>query len=282
MAWVLSFICTFLPSTTTVLVWRLGFQTFLVWRCEKLTLLPYCLPLPVKSHFCIGVNCSVITPVSQRWPRQVGFIAILKDMIGSLDLTVILIMIVTIIVSLAVHEFMHAYVGHALGDTTARDEGRLTLNPLSHIDPFMTVLLPIITLVLFQAPILAAKPVPFNPERVKYDEFGAALIALAGPLSNFVLAFIAAVLDNFLAFGSALHEIATIFIYLNVAIGVFNLVPIPPLDGSRVLYAFAPESLQNFMRQIEPFGLILIFGLILTVGFGFLTNIMQFVLNLLP
>jgi Zn-dependent protease len=202
--------------------------------------------------------------------------------IGSLDLTVILIMLVSLVVSLVIHEFMHAYVGHLLGDTTAREEGRLTLNPLSHIDPVMTIALPIITLILFSAPVLAAKPVPFNPDRVKYDEFGAALIAAAGPLSNFALAFLAAVLDNFLVLGSFMHDAASIFIILNVAIGVFNLLPIPPLDGSRVLYAFAPEPLQAFMRQIEPYGLFIVFAVILTVGFSFLNDINNYILNLLP
>ena len=101
-----------------------------------------------------------------------------------------MVVILCLLVAMTVHEFMHAYVGLKLGDTTARDEGRISLNPLRHIDPFMTVLLPAFTWVFWQVLILAAKPVPFNPGRVKYDEFGAALIALAGPLSNLGLAVI--------------------------------------------------------------------------------------------
>jgi Zn-dependent protease len=159
----------------------------------------------------------------------------------------------------------------------------VSLNPLKHVDPFATVLLPIITLVLFQAPILAAKPVPFNPSRVKFEEFGAALIALAGPLSNLLLAIIVAIFTKGLLIDSVAGNIAAIFIILNVSLFVFNLIPIPPLDGSRVLYAFAPEPLQRFMAQIEPFGLIVIFSLVLLGGFGgFLINIIQFVLQLLP
>ncbi|HXR50325.1 MAG TPA: site-2 protease family protein, partial [Verrucomicrobiae bacterium] len=110
---------------------------------------------------------------------------------SNLTASSIVIILVSIVISLVIHEFMHGYVGYLLGDTTAKDEGRLTLNPLNHIDPFMTVILPIITLVTFGAPVLAAKPVPFNPERVKYDEFGAALLAAAGPFANLALAVIA-------------------------------------------------------------------------------------------
>lgn len=203
-------------------------------------------------------------------------------MLGTLSLTYLAILIVSILVGLVIHEFMHAYVGHVLGDTTASDEGRLSLNPLSHIDPLMTIALPIITIVLFQVPILAAKPVPFNPERVKYEEFGAALIAAAGPLSNLVLAILSALLLNVLTAGTFIAEALTVFMILNVALFVFNLLPLPPLDGSRVLYAFAPEPVQRVMEQLEPIGLFIIFGLVLMGGGAFLTDINQMVLNLLP
>lgn len=179
---------------------------------------------------------------------------------------------------------MHAYVGHLLGDTTAHDQGRLSLNPLNHIDPVMTIALPIITLILFHAPILAAKPVPFNPDRVKFDEFGAALIAAAGPFSNLVLAIIGAAILHLTGVNGStlLGTFVTTFIWLNIALFVFNLVPIPPLDGSRVLYAFAPEPIQDFMRTIEQYGLILIFALVLFAGFGgFLGTIDQAIYNFL-
>jgi Zn-dependent protease len=188
------------------------------------------------------------------------------------------------IISLSVHEFMHAYVGHRLGDTTAEEEGRLTLNPLRHIDPLMTLALPIITILLAGVPILAARPVPFNPYRVKYDEYGAAMLAAAGPLANLILAVLGALASRLLNENSVfLAGALTIFTTLNVALFVFNLLPIPPLDGSRVLYAFAPESVQKFLRDIEPYGFVILIVLIFA-GFlgGLLGTLNNFVLNLLP
>ena len=203
---------------------------------------------------------------------------------ANLNLKYLVVIIISILISLVIHEFMHAYAGYKLGDSTAKIEGRLSLNPLNHIDPMMTIALPIVTILLFGAPILAAKPVPFDPRNVKYDEFGAAIIAAAGPLSNLALAIVAALVAN--AVGVAhpgLGSVLSVFIALNVALFVFNLLPIPPLDGSRVLYAFAPEPLQRFMLQIEPIGLFIIFGLVLAGGLGgILVNLNHFVLNLLP
>ncbi len=191
-------------------------------------------------------------------------------MIGNYTPEQLLIIIVSILVSLSIHEAMHAYVGLKLGDDTALEEGRVSLNPLRHIDPFSTLLLPVITLIAFGVPILAAKPVPFNPMRVKFDEYGAALIAAAGPLTNLFLAIIAATLIKLISPVGLLAQILDIFLTLNVALFVFNMIPIPPLDGSRVLYAFAPEPLQRLMAQIEPFGLIVIFGLVIFGGLGHL------------
>lgn len=203
-------------------------------------------------------------------------------MFSDITLVQVLIIIGVLLVSMSVHEAMHAYTGLKLGDDTAAEQGRISLNPLKHIDPFMTVLLPAITLILFQAPILAAKPVPFNPDRVKWDEFGAALIAAAGPLSNLVLAILGAAFANIIAPGGLIAEITMIFVYLNVALFVFNLLPIPPLDGSRVLYAFAPEPLQRVLAAMEPYGLFIIFGLILFGGFGLIiSNINQSILQFL-
>jgi Zn-dependent protease len=195
----------------------------------------------------------------------------------------LLYILITVIISLSIHEAMHAFVGYKLGDTTAQDMGRLSLNPLRHIDPYTTVLLPIVTLLIFHVPILAAKPVPFNPARVKFEEFGGALIAVAGPVSNLLLAILTALLLRYAVLAHPLTNFLVIFAELNVALFVFNILPIPPLDGSRVLYAFAPEPVQEFMQKIEPYGLFIIFGLILTGALSsIIIDLNNAVLRLLP
>lgn len=174
---------------------------------------------------------------------------------------VAVVVIATVLISMTFHEAMHAFTSYWLGDDTAKYEGRLTLNPLKHIDPFATVLLPVM-LALLGLPIFgAAKPVPFNPARLKYDEFGAALVGIAGPLTNVVLAVLGAGLIRLLGVDDPglLQDILVVFVVVNIGFFVFNMIPFPPLDGSRLLYAFAPEPVQNFMRQIESFGLTGIF-----------------------
>ena len=188
-----------------------------------------------------------------------------------MDIIYIIIVIATILLSMTLHEAMHAFMGYWLGDDTAKRQGRLTLNPIKHIDPFLTLLLPIM-LALVGAPIFGgAKPVPFNPDRVRYEEWGAALVAIAGPLTNLLIAFVVygvAVLtgqqiDLMIApqdiGGLIIHTV----IFVNLGFFVFNILPIPPLDGSRVLYALAPEFVRRIMEAIERFGIIFIFALVL-------------------
>lgn len=179
-------------------------------------------------------------------------------MFADVSLTTIVIIVGTLLVSLGFHEAMHAFVAHRLGDDTALQEGRLTLNPLRHIDLLTTVVLPTILLLSGLPPILAAKPVPFNPMQVRHGEYGAALVGIAGPLTNLVLAAVAAVFLNAGLFTGALQEIAGLFIWINIAIFVFNMIPIPPLDGSRLLYAFAPEPIQEIMERMERVGIFII------------------------
>jgi Zn-dependent protease len=191
-------------------------------------------------------------------------------MFGNLSGSDLVIVLISIIIALSLHEAMHAYVSHWLGDDTAHDMGRLTLNPLRHIDGLTTVLLPMVLLLVGLPPFFIAKPVPFNPDRVRFDEFGAALVGVAGPLTNALLAGIAALV--FRASGgdpsSTFNNALIIFTEVNVAFFIFNMIPFPPLDGSRLLYAFAPEPLQDLMRQIEGFGFVgIIFFMLLIFQF---------------
>ncbi len=204
-------------------------------------------------------------------------------LLGGLALSDIVTLIVVLVISVVIHEFMHGLVAYKLGDTTAHDQGRLSFNPLQHIDPFMSIVLPAITLLIFHVPLLAAKPVPFNPARLKFGDYGAAMVAAAGPISNLLLAVLAALLWHLAPSDSLVSHVLVQFAELNVLLAVFNLVPIPPLDGSRVVYAFAPDFVRNIFDQIEPFGFFLIFILVLNGGFGnVLERIDQLVLNLLP
>ena len=190
-----------------------------------------------------------------------------------IDITYIAIVIGVILVSMTLHELMHGLTAYALGDDTAKMLGRLTLNPIKHIDPFLTLLLPIM-LAIVGAPIFGgAKPVPFNPARVKYEEWGSALVALAGPMTNVLIAFVAfglgvvggvisvdGIQDNFI--GLVLQTT----IIVNLGFAVFNMIPFPPLDGSRVLYALAPEFVRRGMESIERFGIIIVFLIIFVAG----------------
>lgn len=181
------------------------------------------------------------------------------------DITYIAIVLLVILFSMTLHEAMHGFMAFWLGDDTADREGRLTLNPIKHIDPVMTIGLPIM-LAIIGAPIFGgAKPVPFNPARLKYDEWGAALVALAGPLTNFVIAFL--LFASYALFNVDASSLAGRFlvtgILVNLGFFVFNMIPIPPLDGSRVIYAIAPEFVRRGMETIERFGLIFIFAIVL-------------------
>lgn len=175
-----------------------------------------------------------------------------------IDIQSIAILLVVLLFSMSIHEMMHAFTSHWLGDDTAHDMGRVTLNPLKHIDPFFTVALPLLLLVS-GSPFLfgAAKPVRVNFSRLKYGEFGGAIVGMIGPVTNLVIAVIAAVLFNNLnpMLGTTVYEVFQLTIMLNVGLFVFNSIPWPPLDGSRLLYAFAPRPLQNLMNSIESLGL---------------------------
>lgn len=182
-----------------------------------------------------------------------------------MDLSLLLLYFIIILVSISIHEAAHALMSYRLGDDTAKLQGRVSLNPLRHLDPFMSLLLPM-ALAFMGLPVFGgAKPVQINHLKVKWGDYGMALIALAGPIANFIQAFvafgvaaIALSLNNELLF-----IIGRIAFQVNLGFMLFNLIPIPPLDGSRVLYALSPESFQRILYQMERYGLILIMFVVL-------------------
>jgi len=201
----------------------------------------------------------------------------------NIDITYLVIVIGVILVSMVLHELMHGLAAYWLGDDTAKQHGRLTLNPIKHIDPFLTVLLPVMMIIagglVGGMPVFGgAKPVPFRPDRVKGGEWGAALIGIVGPLTNLILAFIFFLIAYFVGVivirgntvfyhaSGIMSQILTAGIMVNLGFFAFNMLPIPPLDGSRLLYAIAPEGLQKAMAVIESAGLIVIFGVILILS----------------
>lgn len=177
--------------------------------------------------------------------------------------------------SVILHELAHGLTAYALGDETARLSGRLTLNPFKHIDPFMSIILPLI-LALMHAPVFGgAKPVPINTRNLKYGEWGFALVALAGPFMNILIAFIAFVLAGIFAIpitadiytSTPLSQVfLSTVIFLNLGFAVFNLLPLPPLDGSRLLRALAPDNIRDFLTVFERYGVFIIYILICLSG----------------
>lgn len=182
-----------------------------------------------------------------------------------MQLITITIICICILLSMTLHEAAHAYVSYWLGDDTAKVSGRLTLNPLAHVDPVMTLLLPIALYIIGLPPFGAAKPIPFNPVKLKYDEFGSALVGISGPIMNLLLAMLAGLILQM--FGLSLNTLVGSFLYLFVVVNasffLFNIIPFPPLDGSRVLYAFAPDFIRRAYEWAESIGVmsVLIFFL---------------------
>jgi Zn-dependent protease len=186
-------------------------------------------------------------------------------------------MIIALIISVIIHEMAHGYAANWLGDPTARLAGRLTANPISHIDPMMSVILPGL-LVVTGSPILfgAAKPVPYNPYNFTNQKWGEAIVAFAGPAANIIIAIVFALLiraSEVLNLSETFVQLSFSIILLNIFLAFFNLVPIPPLDGSKIFPKFLPLSLQfkydNFRRIMEQN---------IALSFGFVIFLFVFIL----
>ncbi len=179
-----------------------------------------------------------------------------------------------LIFAVVIHEVAHGYAAFLLGDPTAKRAHRLTLNPLRHIDVFGSIILPV-ALVLMGSPVLLgwAKPVPFNPAYFRDPRRGIMLVGAAGPAVNFAAAVLSAVI---LRLVTPLPYLAVVFLVCfcatNLILGIFNLIPIPPLDGSRVVLGLLPDALARSYLKIESFGFILIFGLLLLGALDYIVS----------
>ncbi len=186
--------------------------------------------------------------------------------------------IAVLIMSVVIHEVSHGYVANALGDPTARYAGRLTLNPVKHLDFFGSFLVPAITYLLGGIIFGWAKPVPYNPYNLKNQKWGPAMVAAAGPAANFMVAVFFGILiraGSLYGFMSApFMKISIMIVFINVILGVFNLIPVPPLDGSKVLFTVLPYRWRHVEDFLQRYG----FFIILVLIFFFLDLIFPLVL----
>jgi Zn-dependent protease len=179
--------------------------------------------------------------------------------------------IAIIIVSIVFHELSHGYMAYFLGDPTAKYAGRLTLNPIKHLEIFGSVIVPILTYILGGVVFGWAKPVPYNPYNIK-NKYGEVLVAIAGPISNFLIAFVFAMYFRSLESPetSPSGQLALLIIIVNITLGVFNMMPIPPLDGFKVFTGLLPYNLRYIKEYIEKN--MLLFVIIFIFGFSFILD----------
>ncbi|MGI6314924.1 MAG: site-2 protease family protein [Patescibacteria group bacterium] len=197
-----------------------------------------------------------------------------------MDLLPLVFFFLVIIPSAIIHEYAHGWMADQLGDPTARYAGRLSLNPKVHIDKWGTLLMPLILFFITSGSFLFAyaKPVPYNPYNLKNQKTGPMWVALAGPLSNLLLALLFGITLQVLPF-SNISQFLYIIVYANVLLAVFNLMPIPPLDGSKILYALIPDSQYKIKMVLEQYKFVILLVFIF-FGFKFIRPIIYFLTNL--
>ncbi|KUK49539.1 MAG: Uncharacterized protein XD75_0465 [Parcubacteria bacterium 33_209] len=187
----------------------------------------------------------------------------------------IIVSLIVLLFSIVIHEVAHGSVAYSLGDPTAKDAGRLTLNPISHLDPIGSVMLPAF-LIFLGGPIIGwAKPVPINPYNFKDQKWGDIKVSIAGPLANFSLALVFGLLVMFINLPESFLVVSLLVIFYNVVLGLFNLIPIPPLDGSHILFNLLGERGFSLRKFLDQYGFFLLLLLIFIVpgGISWLFNL---------
>lgn len=198
----------------------------------------------------------------------------MNDFIG------IIFQLAVFLFSVVIHEVSHGAMAHALGDGTAKYAGRLTLNPLKHLDPFGSVIFPFLLFFASGGSMVFgwAKPVPYNPYNLKWKKWGPAAVGAAGPLSNITVALLIGIFLRIFYAGatSPFFAMLGLIVYINIVLAIFNLVPIPPLDGSKILFALLPPGTEYIQENLERYGFVL---LLVFIFFGF--TLIQPIISLL-
>ncbi len=197
-----------------------------------------------------------------------------------------ILVILIFLFSVILHEVSHGFMAYYLGDPTAKDAGRLTLNPLKHLDPVGSVLFPLM-LILFNSRIIFgwAKPVPINPFNLQHKKYGEAKVAIAGPLVNISIAIFFGLLIRFFPWGYSTFEINLISIFgyicwINLLLAIFNLIPIPPLDGSHILFTLLPRSADEIKIFLSRYGFFILIFFIFFL-FRYIIPIINFIFRLI-
>ena len=185
---------------------------------------------------------------------------------------ILIFQLAILLMSVVIHEFAHGWMAFRLGDSTAKNYGRLTLNPIKHLDFWGSFMVPMM-LYFFSSGTMVfgwAKPVPYNPYNLKDQKYGSAKVAFAGPAANLLVALVFGLGLRFmpieLMISTGLGQIFGLIVFLNILLAIFNLVPIPPLDGSKILFTFLPASMENVRVFLEQYGM---FVLLFFIFFAF-------------